>query len=109
MKCKRDHQVNGADGKWRIAHNEFCMGLHFNLSFFFPSSVQIDIIVTTAGGIEEDLIKCLAPTYLGDFSLKGSDLRPKGINRYIVFNGVSDFVIPHSSDPPSASLFTAAH
>lgn len=37
--------------------------------------------MTTGGGIEEDLIKCLAPTYLGDFSLRGSDLRKKGLNR----------------------------
>ena len=39
------------------------------------------MLVTTAGGIEEDLIKCLASTYLGEFSLKGRDLRLKGINR----------------------------
>ena len=38
-------------------------------------------MVTTAGGIEEDLIKCLAPTYIGDFSLSGESLRKKGINR----------------------------
>ena len=42
---------------------------------------MIDVIVTTAGGVEEDLIKCLAPTYMGEFSLKGSELRDKGINR----------------------------
>lgn len=42
---------------------------------------MVDCIVSTAGGIEEDFIKCLAPTYLGDFSLKGSDLRERGINR----------------------------
>ncbi|KAF7658633.1 hypothetical protein LDENG_00010310 [Lucifuga dentata] len=42
---------------------------------------MVDVIVTTAGGIEEDLIKCLAHTYLGDFSLPGKDLRQKGINR----------------------------
>ncbi len=39
------------------------------------------MIVTTAGGIEEDFIKCLAPTFLGDFSLSGKDLKLKGINR----------------------------
>lgn len=38
--------------------------------------------MTTAGGVEEDLIKCLAPTYIGDFSLRGQDLRQSGINRY---------------------------
>uniref|UniRef100_A0A8C5G5Y5 deoxyhypusine synthase n=1 Tax=Gouania willdenowi TaxID=441366 RepID=A0A8C5G5Y5_GOUWI len=42
---------------------------------------MVDVIVTTAGGIEEDFIKCLAHTYLGDFSLPGKELRLKGINR----------------------------
>ncbi|XP_076844759.1 deoxyhypusine synthase isoform X3 [Brachyhypopomus gauderio] len=42
---------------------------------------MVDVIVTTAGGVEEDLIKCLAPTYLGDFSLPGKELRQRGINR----------------------------
>ena len=41
----------------------------------------MDVLVTTAGGIEEDLIKCLAPTYIGDFHLSGKNLRRKGINR----------------------------
>ncbi|KAL5217897.1 hypothetical protein ABZP36_018581 [Zizania latifolia] len=42
---------------------------------------MVDVIVTTAGGIEEDLIKCLAPTFRGDFSLPGTLLRSKGLNR----------------------------
>ncbi|NXT38500.1 DHYS synthase, partial [Pelecanoides urinatrix] len=42
---------------------------------------MVDVLVTTAGGVEEDLIKCLAPTYIGDFSLRGRDLRQRGINR----------------------------
>ncbi|XP_028842786.1 deoxyhypusine synthase [Denticeps clupeoides] len=42
---------------------------------------MVDVIVTTAGGVEEDLIKCLAPTYLGEFSLDGKELRQRGINR----------------------------
>ncbi|KAI4377421.1 hypothetical protein MLD38_015047 [Melastoma candidum] len=42
---------------------------------------MVDVIVTTAGGIEEDLIKCLAPTYKGDFYLPGAVLRSKGLNR----------------------------
>ena len=48
---------------------------------FLVQHNMVDCIVASAGGIEEDFIKCLAPTYLGDFSLKGSDLRKKGINR----------------------------
>lgn len=42
---------------------------------------HVSAIVTTAGGIEEDLIKCLAPTYLGDFAAKGAALREQGLNR----------------------------
>ncbi|KAA8523220.1 hypothetical protein F0562_009643 [Nyssa sinensis] len=42
---------------------------------------MVDVVVTTAGGIEEDLIKCLAPTYKGAFSLPGAHLRSKGLNR----------------------------
>ncbi|XP_062491371.1 deoxyhypusine synthase isoform X2 [Pezoporus occidentalis] len=42
---------------------------------------MVDVLVTTAGGVEEDLIKCLAPTYIGDFSLRGQELRQSGINR----------------------------
>ena len=38
---------------------------------------MVDIIVTTAGGIEEDFIKCFAPTYMGDFALKGEGLRKR--------------------------------
>ena len=42
---------------------------------------KVDCLVTTAGGIEEDFMKCLAPHYMGDFALKGAELRKKGINR----------------------------
>lgn len=42
---------------------------------------MVDVLVTTAGGVEEDLIKCLAPTFIGDFSLRGRELRENGINR----------------------------
>ncbi|KAF9599936.1 hypothetical protein IFM89_001971 [Coptis chinensis] len=42
---------------------------------------MVEVVVTTAGGIEEDLIKCLAHTYKGDFNLDGAHLRSKGLNR----------------------------
>ena len=45
------------------------------------SAFQVDCLVTTAGGVEEDLIKCMAPTYLGEFSLKGQELRSKGTSK----------------------------
>lgn len=62
---------------------------------------KINVLVTTAGGIEEDIIKCLGNFKLGDFRASGSELRKKGINRagnifipnsrYCDFE---DFVIP---------------
>eukprot|EP01120_Amphizonella_sp_Union-15-10_P013136 TRINITY_DN6069_c0_g1_i1.p1 TRINITY_DN6069_c0_g1~~TRINITY_DN6069_c0_g1_i1.p1 ORF type:complete len:372 (-),score=65.73 TRINITY_DN6069_c0_g1_i1:127-1242(-) len=42
---------------------------------------MVDCIVTTAGGVEEDIIKCLAPTFIGDFHLSGKKLRENGMNR----------------------------
>ena len=42
---------------------------------------KIDVIVTTAGGIEEDFVKCFGNFMLGKFSDSGELLREKGINR----------------------------
>jgi deoxyhypusine synthase len=47
--------------------------------------------VTTGGGVEEDFIKCLAPTFLGDFRLNGEALRKKGLNR------IGNLLIPNSN------------
>jgi len=65
----------------------------------------VDAIVTTAGGVEEDIIKCFKPFLLGDFNTPGKDLREKGINRagnifipnsrYGMFE---DFIIPILED-----------
>jgi deoxyhypusine synthase len=48
---------------------------------FLAQHKMVDVIVTTAGAVEEDLIKCFQPTYMGDFRLSGRELRKKGINR----------------------------
>ncbi len=42
---------------------------------------KVNVLVTTAGGIEEDIIKCLGDFVLGDFRASGKKLRAKGINR----------------------------
>jgi len=42
---------------------------------------KVNVLVTTAGGIEEDIIKCLGNFILGDFRASGKLLREKGINR----------------------------
>jgi len=42
---------------------------------------RIGVFVTTGGGIEEDIIKCLGDFYLGDFNANNESLRKRGINR----------------------------
>ncbi len=42
---------------------------------------KVNCLVTTAGGIEEDIIKCLGDFYIGDFRASGKELRNRGINR----------------------------
>jgi len=50
----------------------------------------VDVIVTTAGGIEEDFIKCLGDFKIGSFNADGSLLRKKGINR------IGNILVPNS-------------
>lgn len=64
---------------------------------YLTKNKHIDAIVTTAGGVEEDIIKCLKPFVLGSFRMDGKELRRKGINRignilvpndrYVAFEG----------------------
>jgi len=42
---------------------------------------MVDIIVTTAGGVEEDIMKCMDPFIIGKFDADGAKLRESGINR----------------------------
>jgi len=48
---------------------------------FLVKHHMVQVMISTAGGIEEDLIKCLAKTHMGDFAMDGLALRRKGINR----------------------------
>jgi len=52
---------------------------------------MISAIVTTTGGIEEDIMKTMAPTYIGDFALKGKELREQGVNR------IGNLIIPNNN------------
>lgn len=70
--------------------NLISSGLRETLRFLVEHK-HVSAIVTTAGGIEEDLIKCLAPTYLGSFTTPGTDLRAKGLNR------VGNLIVPNSN------------
>ena|ERR1700733_6888512 len=58
---------------------------------FLVKHKHVSAIVTTAGGIEEDFIKCLGHTYLGDFDLNGADLRSKGMNR------IGNLIVPNDN------------
>ena len=48
---------------------------------YLAKNKKVKVIVTTAGGIEEDIIKCLGDFKLGEFSASGEILNKKGINR----------------------------
>lgn len=37
--------------------------------------------MVTAGGVEEDFMKCMAPTHLGAFDLRGKILREQNVHR----------------------------
>lgn len=60
--------------------NLISSGLRESICFLAKHSM-VQVMITTAGGIEEDVIKCLAPTHVGDFSIDGLGLRRRGINR----------------------------
>ena len=52
---------------------------------------HVDAIMSTAGGLEEDIIKCLGHTLVGDFALPGKALRKDSLNR------VGNLLIPNDN------------
>ncbi|KAF3765429.1 deoxyhypusine synthase [Cryphonectria parasitica EP155] len=52
---------------------------------------HVSCVVTTAGGIEEDFIKCLGQTYMGSFTTPGAEMRVKGLNR------IGNMVVPNEN------------
>ncbi|KAJ2796907.1 Deoxyhypusine synthase [Coemansia guatemalensis] len=58
---------------------------------YLAKNRMIDVLVSTAGGVEEDFIRCIAPTYLGDFNLQGRTLRSKGLNR------IGNIIVPNDN------------
>ena len=42
---------------------------------------MVDAVVATAGGIEEDFMKCFSPHLVAEFDLKGEMLLEKNLNR----------------------------
>lgn len=74
--------------------NLISSGLREILKFLVKNN-HVNALCTTAGGVEEDFIKCLGPgTYLpkGDgWNLNGADLRKRGMNR------IGNLVVPNDA------------
>uniref|UniRef100_UPI00358E3597 deoxyhypusine synthase-like n=1 Tax=Myxine glutinosa TaxID=7769 RepID=UPI00358E3597 len=70
--------------------NMVSSGLRENIRFLAQHKM-VDCLVTTAGGIEEDIIKCLSPAYIGDYTLPGKEMRSKGLNR------IGNMLVPNNN------------
>jgi len=70
--------------------NMISCGMRETIKFLVKHKL-VDCVVSSAGGIEEDFIKCLAPTYVGDFHLSGVALRKQGINR------IANLLVPNDN------------
>ena len=71
--------------------NQISCGMREYLVFLAKHKL-VDVIVTTGGGIEEDFIKAMAPTFVGDFHKdKGEVLRKQGLNR------IGNLIIPNNN------------
>lgn len=55
-------------------------GVRENIKYLVKNNL-VHVLSTTAGAIEEDIIKCFKPFVLGDFRAPGAILREDGINR----------------------------
>ena len=69
--------------------NMVSSGIRETIKFLIQNK-KVNICVTTGGGIEEDIIKCLGDFLLGDFRAKGSELREQAINR------IGNIFVPNS-------------
>jgi deoxyhypusine synthase len=58
---------------------------------YLVKNKMVDCLVTTCGGIEEDFMKCMAPTYLGEYEYDGVELRKRGLNR------IGNMVVPNDN------------
>ena len=70
--------------------NMISSGIRETIKFLVKYKL-VSVVITSAGGIEEDLIKCFASTELGDFKLSGKELRAQGMNR------LGNLVIPNAN------------
>lgn len=68
--------------------NMISSGIRECLKFIVKENL-VDVLVTTCGAIEEDIMKCLAPHLIGSFDFDGKTLRSKGLNR------IGNLIVPN--------------
>ena len=61
---------------------------------------MVDVLITTCGGVEEDVMKVLHPHYMGSFHLDGRSLRRKGQNR------IGNLLVPNKNYVAFESFLT---
>jgi deoxyhypusine synthase len=77
IKKMREEQVTIFLG---YTSNMVSSGLREVIAYLVKNKL-VDVLVTTAGGVEEDIIKCLKPFLVGSFKEDDKKLREQGINR----------------------------
>ena len=70
--------------------NMISSGVRENIKFIVKENL-VDVLVTTCGAIEEDIMKCLAPHQIGRFDYDGKTLRSKGLNR------IGNLIVPNKN------------
>lgn len=84
------HRMKNAKIFFGCTSNIITSGLRDTICYLAKNK-KFSVFVTTAGGIEEDLIKCFKDTVHGSFNIKGSKLRDNGYNR------VGNLLIPNDN------------
>ncbi|KAJ1912509.1 Deoxyhypusine synthase [Mycoemilia scoparia] len=70
--------------------NLISSGLRETLRYLVQHKM-VDVVVATAGGVEEDFIKCMNNTYMGSFEDRGEELRKRGLNR------IGNLIVPNNN------------
>lgn len=80
IKILKEMKASGATIFLGYTSNMASCGVRDHIAWLCKEKL-VDVIVTTVGGVEEDIIKCLKPFVLGDYNTPGKILRDHGINR----------------------------
>ena len=93
--CNNGPKTNDKDGETckiflGYTSNLISSGIRESIRFLVQHQ-RVHVIVSSAGGVEEDFIKCLAPTYVGSFNLDGKTMRAEGLNR------IGNLIVPNKN------------